>query len=75
MHLQSSHKIKSETGARFEQRPTDCYPLSQLTELRGKLTNVVQIRTINEKFFSLFISKGGTSHNGGVPYPLKMILV
>ena len=73
MHLQR-YKV-TKTGARFEPGPTHCYPVLQLTELRGKLTKKVQIRTINEKLFSLFISKWSkcTSHNGGVPFPRKMI--
>ena len=45
-----------------------------MTELRGKLTNLLQIKSINENSFSLFISKESTSHNGGVPFPLKEVI-
>ena len=37
----------------------------------GGAGGVIQIRTINEKSCSLFISKGSTSHNGGAPFLLK----
>ena len=52
-------------------QPTDCKSTLQLTQLHGKLSCCVRIRTINEKSFSMFISKGSMSHNGGVPFPPK----
>ena len=40
--------MKSKTGARFEHATHELLPYLQLTELCGKLSNSIQIRTINE---------------------------
>ena len=47
----------------------------KLTELWGKLWNNVhvQIKAINEKSFSLYISKESMSHNEVVPFPLNIL--
>ena len=63
--------MKRKTGARFEHATHELLPYLQLTELRGKLSNFIQIRTINDKSFKLFISKGSMAHNGEIPFPLK----
>lgn len=43
----------------------------QLTMLRGELSSFVQISTIDNMSFSLFISKASISYNGGVPFPIN----
>ena len=38
-------------------------------------TRKVQLKIIDQTSFSLFISKGSTSHNGGVPFSLSKFSV
>ena len=58
--------MKSKNGARFEPATHRL----QATEQLDKLSNFVQIKNKNKTSFSLFISKGSMSNNGGVPFPL-----
>ena len=68
LHQNSTKEIKCKTGAMFEPATYGLLSYSLTECATRKLSNFLQIRTIKD-----IISKGSTSRNGGVPFPLKEI--
>ena len=54
--------------------PTECKSRLQMTEQRGKLLNLVQIKSTDKKSIPVKYLTGSTSHKGGVPFPLNFNL-